>query len=561
MWYDYRVPRFSRLWSGLLLGAGCLVGSPCQLAAMSIEARPSFPGWVLIQAQPEPGPVGAQTKTGMAPQGATETGSFTELHEALAAARERLEELSKAAEAVASTGQLRQDLAALKQENQELIDEIATLQSKNREFESGAQGAEARVAELSAALEEATARARQIDEELVAVRWENAQLNTSLAQTRAARKEDQEVARQSEERLRARVAALEAGGEDTAAQLTRLREQAQSSERELTIANDARAQAEAQLAELRDRLDQVETASTRVDEVERQLRAAKEEAASARQDLARTVQITAALERERDELRARLTTAEQANDQLLSEVAALREAAGSATQVARENLIAVENQIRELNEALRAAAPAAGAVSAASASSATEGLDTVSAATVSNDGDDGAAAEGETDADLAALKSASAQRPASGDGADPAPSELPLEQRLHVEGLLADLSGTKEPDGLKMVVPGGVLFAVNSEDIQEGAYDTLAKVAELIDIYDGRKVHIVGHTDALGDAGYNKTLSERRAELVKRFFVDEFDIDEARLSTEGQGEARPIASNATQEGRRANRRVEVLILD
>jgi outer membrane protein OmpA-like peptidoglycan-associated protein/regulator of replication initiation timing len=561
MWYDCRVPRSSRLWSGLLLGTGCLVGSPCQLAAMSIEARPSLPGWVLIQAQPEPGPVGAQPETGMAPRGAAETGSFTELHEALAAARERLEELSKAAEAVASTGQLRQDLVALKQENQELIDEIATLQSKNRELEGAARGAEARVAELSAALEEATARARQIDEELVAVRWENAQLNTSLAQTRAARKEDQEAARQSQDTLRARVAALEAGGEDTAAQLTRLREQAQSSRRELTIANDARAQAEAQLAELRDRLDQAETASTRVDEVERQLRAAKEEAASARQDLARTVQVTAALERERDELRARLTTAEQANDQLHSEVAALREAAGSATQVARQNLIAVENQIRELNEALRAAAPDAGAVPAASASAATEGRDKVAAETPANDGDDGAATEGETVADLADLKSASAQHPASGDGAGTAPSELPLEQRLHVEGLLADLSGTKEPDGLKMVVPGGVLFAVNSEDIQEGAYDTLAKVAELIDIYDGRKVHIVGHTDALGDSGYNKTLSERRAELVKRFFVDEFDIDEARLSTEGQGEARPIASNATQEGRRANRRVEVLILN
>lgn len=557
MWYDSRAPRFFRLWSGLLLGAGCLAASPCQTAAMSIEARPLPTGFILIQAQPDTDPVGAQTEAGGAAQGAAEAGSFTELHEALAAARERLEELSKAAEAVASTGQLRQDLAALKQENQELIGQTAALRTSNQELESAAEAAEARVAELSAALEEATARARQIDEELVAVRWENAQLNTSLAQTRAARKEDQETARQSQDRLRARIAALEAGSEDTAAQLTQLRQRAENSERQLTVTNDARAQAESQLAALRDRLERAETASTRLAEVERQLSAAKEEAASARQDLARTVQVTAALEHERDELRARLATTERANDELLAEVAALREAAGSATEVARQNLIAVENQIRELNAALRAAAPATGTAAA-------DGLDEAAGSGTANEQDDGeAAAEAvaaETDADLAALKAASAPRPASEEGDDPA-LDLPLEQRLHVQGLLADLSGTRDTDGLKMVVPGGVLFAVNSEEIQDSAHDTLAKVAELIDIYDGREVHIVGHTDALGDAAYNKRLSERRADLVKRFFVDEFGVAETRLSTEGLGEARPIASNATLEGRRANRRVEVLIRD
>jgi OmpA-OmpF porin, OOP family len=110
-----------------------------------------------------------------------------------------------------------------------------------------------------------------------------------------------------------------------------------------------------------------------------------------------------------------------------------------------------------------------------------------------------------------------------------------------------------------MIVPGGVLFALNGEEVQDGAHETLAKVAELINVYDDREVRIVGYTDALGDAAYNKLLSERRAALVKQFFVDNFDVEEARLLTEGLGEARPIASNAKLEGRRANRRVEVLI--
>ena len=59
----------------------------------------------------------------------------------------------------------------------------------------------------------------------------------------------------------------------------------------------------------------------------------------------------------------------------------------------------------------------------------------------------------------------------------------------------------------------------------------------------------------------NRQLSERRAERVKQILVDHFEIAADRLSTEGLGEARPIASNATPQGRRANRRVEVLILN
>jgi OOP family OmpA-OmpF porin len=110
-------------------------------------------------------------------------------------------------------------------------------------------------------------------------------------------------------------------------------------------------------------------------------------------------------------------------------------------------------------------------------------------------------------------------------------------------------------------VPGELLFAVNSVEVQESAHDTLARVAELISVYDDRQVLIIGHSDAVGDAAYNKELSERRAGLVKQFFVDNFEVEEDRLATQGWGESRPIAANTTPEGRRANRRVEVLILN
>ena len=167
---------------------------------------------------------------------------------------------------------------------------------------------------------------------------------------------------------------------------------------------------------------------------------------------------------------------------------------------------------------------------------------------------------GSADADLQRMKTASVTRPDNGED-DPLLAGLPLEKRLQVQGLLADLHSNLDERGLITSVPGELLFAMDSDEVQVGAYDTLAKVAELIGTYDDRKVLIIGHSDAMGDAGHNRQLSERRAELVKQFFIDNFELPPDRLSTEGVGEARPIASNDTPQGRRANRRVEVLILN
>ena len=61
---------------------------------------------------------------------------------------------------------------------------------------------------------------------------------------------------------------------------------------------------------------------------------------------------------------------------------------------------------------------------------------------------------------------------------------------------------------------------MGSDEVQADAYDTLAKVAELIGMYDNRQVLIIGHSDAMGDAERNRQLSKRRAELVKQIFVE-----------------------------------------
>jgi outer membrane protein OmpA-like peptidoglycan-associated protein len=140
-------------------------------------------------------------------------------------------------------------------------------------------------------------------------------------------------------------------------------------------------------------------------------------------------------------------------------------------------------------------------------------------------------------------------------------SDLPVENRIQVQSLLADLKAETDPEGVKLIVPGAELFTVNGKEIRDTAYESLAKVAELIDLYKSQPVLIIGHTDAIGATDYNQTLSERRAGLVRQFFIDHFDVEAGRLSTQGMGERDPIASNATSAGRRANRRVEVLILN
>jgi OmpA-OmpF porin, OOP family len=70
------------------------------------------------------------------------------------------------------------------------------------------------------------------------------------------------------------------------------------------------------------------------------------------------------------------------------------------------------------------------------------------------------------------------------------------------------------------------------------------------------KVEVDGHADSTGAAAYNMTLSEKRAEAVKKYFVDQ-GIDPDRLTTKGFGITKPAASNDTREGRAKNRRVEL----
>ena len=70
---------------------------------------------------------------------------------------------------------------------------------------------------------------------------------------------------------------------------------------------------------------------------------------------------------------------------------------------------------------------------------------------------------------------------------------------------------------------------------------------------------VLGHTDSTGDDAYNLDLSRRRAEAAARY-LEEHGVARAALTVEGHGESRPVAENGSPEGRRKNRRVEIVII-
>jgi len=119
-----------------------------------------------------------------------------------------------------------------------------------------------------------------------------------------------------------------------------------------------------------------------------------------------------------------------------------------------------------------------------------------------------------------------------------------LETRESARGLIVNLSD--------------VLFDTGSANLKSGTREKLAKVAGILLSHPGLKIQVEGHTDSVGDVNYNQRLSENRAESVRSYIVGQGIAHDA-VGTAGFGEAHPVASNSTAEGRQQNRRVELIV--
>ena len=110
------------------------------------------------------------------------------------------------------------------------------------------------------------------------------------------------------------------------------------------------------------------------------------------------------------------------------------------------------------------------------------------------------------------------------------------------------------------VVLSDLTFATGSAELAAGDFGSLAALASYLDDNPGRRVALVGHTDAQGALEANIALSKRRAGSVLERLAGQYGVARSQLEAEGMGYLAPLATNLTPEGRETNRRVEVILL-
>ena len=109
-----------------------------------------------------------------------------------------------------------------------------------------------------------------------------------------------------------------------------------------------------------------------------------------------------------------------------------------------------------------------------------------------------------------------------------------------------------------MVNMGDVLFSTGKADLNTDAKIALAKLSGIVLNYPTLKLAIGGYTDSTGTEDFNMKLSQARADSVLGYLVTQ-GLDSGVLSAQGYGMVDPVADNSTAQGRRKNRRVEIVV--
>jgi OmpA-OmpF porin, OOP family len=115
------------------------------------------------------------------------------------------------------------------------------------------------------------------------------------------------------------------------------------------------------------------------------------------------------------------------------------------------------------------------------------------------------------------------------------------------------------PGHYKYCVTLHIEFDIDRDIIRPEYRDEVARVGDFMKKYPSTSAVIEGHTDNVGSAEHNMDLSQRRAQSVVNYLVDNFGIARSRLSAKGYGSTRRISYNNTPEGRQQNRRINAVI--
>ncbi len=160
-----------------------------------------------------------------------------------------------------------------------------------------------------------------------------------------------------------------------------------------------------------------------------------------------------------------------------------------------------------------------------------------------------------------AAQQAAAQSAAAATQAQQAAAQAEQEKQQLRASLLQQfnriLPTTDTSRGLKVNM-ADVLFATAKYDLRPPAREALAKFSGIVLAHPGLKLQIEGFTDSTGPEAFNQTLSEKRANAVRDYLMDQ-GLSGDSIAAQGFGESNPVASNDTAEGRAQNRRVDIII--
>ena len=138
-------------------------------------------------------------------------------------------------------------------------------------------------------------------------------------------------------------------------------------------------------------------------------------------------------------------------------------------------------------------------------------------------------------------------------------SNMPLVFPVDSSLLIRNISLQKMSAGSKIVVEN-ILFNTGKATLMPQSFVELNKLARLLSDNEEIRIEVSGHTDNVGSANLNKRLSRSRAESVRNYLREQ-GVDASRMEFEGYGFDKPIESNDTPDGRAANRRVEIEVIE
>lgn len=124
-----------------------------------------------------------------------------------------------------------------------------------------------------------------------------------------------------------------------------------------------------------------------------------------------------------------------------------------------------------------------------------------------------------------------------------------------------DIEGAKVErvgEDIKITFSSGILFDVDQSTVKGQYKSELTELSRILNKYEDTNILLVGYTDSTGSEAYNLGLSKKRAASVADYLATQ-NVNSGRFTTEGHGEAHPVATNDTAAGRAQNRRVEVAI--